>query len=421
MKTQRLYNQLYTNAQHKLVRIHLQCVTMENTSVGVADGNYMLTFLQLQKNAVLSYVLTSLVCIVGIAAVVANVLLFVTFARSKRLEQPFNYPLVSLAVADVIGAIFWVLPSVAPTIEWRWTLGYSVCQMQGVMATLCYALNAHTLTFVCVERFLAVWWPSKHREVFTHSATLWLLATVWVMDFVVALFPVMGWGKLVYVQSQLQCAFDHSKSVSQLSFTFAVVYAIPFVAVAILYGYSLAKVVQLRRRAGSDGVVILETSKDARKETYADKFHRQEKRLAAARTNAAKKNKMAAKNKMADMSSEDSSGESDNEAAVTSYVDWSMQQKARRRVKNGMYVLKRRDFRALVTMFVTWLIYVTLWLPYVIVNYLWTYQPGSVSAEMYAGATFISFVGTAYKPFVYVFNKHFRHDLKLALGQKGEG
>ena len=397
-----------------MVHFTLRCAAMANSTSAV-DGvtNYVLTFLRYEKTAAISYFLATLMCAIFIVAVVTNILVFVTFARTKRLRYPCNYPLISLAVTDVIAAIFWVLPSVQPTIQWHWSLGGSMCQLQGFAATLCFSLNAHTLLFVCVERFLAVWWPSKHRELFTKAATLMLLSSVWLIDLVVALFPVMGWGQLLYVQSQLQCAYDHSKSVSQLNFTFVVVYAIPFLAAATLYGYSLARFVQLRRRAGSDGVMVVETKKDHCKETYADKFYRQEKRLAAA-------NKQAVKGKTAarpdsDLSSEDSSDESDNEAAVASYTVWSMKQRKRRHLKKGLYKLKRRDFRALVTMFVTWLIYVAVWLPYLVVNYLWTYQPGSVTAELYTVVAFVSFVGTAYKPSVYVNNKHFRHDLKRAI------
>ena len=165
--------------------------------------------------------------------------------------------------------------------------------------------------------------------------------------------------------------------------------------------------------------MLLEKNQNARAETYADKYRRQEKQMTAAKKPAVTGPAKTTADPNHEASSGDSSDENGNVETATSYADWAVQQRDRCYLKKRLRVFKTRDFRTLVTMFVTSLIYAALWLPYMVVNYLWTFQPGSVTAQMYTAVAFVAFLGTAYKPFVYATNVHFRHALKRAVQRDG--
>ena len=180
--------------------------------------------------------------IVLLAGITLNNLLVITFIRVPSVRNPPNYFLVLLAVMDLIMCFFWLTVALAVLLQWDWPVTSGYCTFHGVLSTLCVSLNQHTFVLIALERVVLLLKPSKHDDVFNKTTTGILIASVVSMDFVIAMFPVMGWSEVAYSPQQFQCTQWYIRSMSHIHFLTVVVYAVPWLATAVLYILAVTKV-----------------------------------------------------------------------------------------------------------------------------------------------------------------------------------
>ena len=143
---------------------------------------------------------TFTVVVAATCGLVFNILFIFVFLKSKYMRRPPHLFLLNLAIADILGAVFWAYPSVAASAKWSWSLGDGYCEAQGFFANLSYALNVYTLTVIAFEKFLRIVMPSKHEDAFhNYTITVIVIGSLWLLSFVIALLPLVGWGSFRYV------------------------------------------------------------------------------------------------------------------------------------------------------------------------------------------------------------------------------
>ena len=126
---------------------------------------------------------------------VLNVLLIFVFLKSKYMRRPPHLFLLNLAVADILGALFWVYPAAGAAADWSWSLAEGYCKCHGFFGFFSYTLNMYTLSLVAFEKFLRIVVPSKHEDAFhNYTITVIVIGSLWLLAFTMALLPLLGWG-----------------------------------------------------------------------------------------------------------------------------------------------------------------------------------------------------------------------------------
>lgn len=129
------------------------------------------------------------------AALFGNLLVIVSVMRHRKLRVITNYFVVSLALADMLVAI-WAMcfnASVELT-NGRWLFGYFMCDVWNSLDVYFSTVSILHLCCISVDRYYAIVQPLDYPLIMTQGRLVVMLATVWCSPALVSFLPIfMGW------------------------------------------------------------------------------------------------------------------------------------------------------------------------------------------------------------------------------------
>ncbi len=408
------------------------------------------------RNAIITLLLIIIFC----GTLLVNIVFILVFAVTRRIRILPNYLLVSIAVADILSAIFWILPAMVTAPTWTWLLGNGFCQFVGFMGTTCYALNVFTLLAVAFEKFMLVWFPSRHRLAFQRTITLILVFSLWLFACVFGLFPLVGWGEIQHLEPRFHCNIDYGKSYSLINFMAITAYILPLIACLVLFILVFVKIRRSQRNLTLTGQVILEDRDDKPGISYADRLKlleekyknvamkkkkpklKKDKRKRRRRRSASRQPRAAddgyqtdddeRRNRKHSDSDSDFTSDSDLDALSSDddefYLDYTdgirrKQERARLRAAQRLFKLQQRNMAITRTVAIVWAVYALLWLPYFVLNYVWIYEhyPHYRPEGAHTFVMIVAFFSPIYKPLIYLTNGYLRKAAKKAYVKHRKG
>ncbi|ESO94606.1 hypothetical protein LOTGIDRAFT_71923, partial [Lottia gigantea] len=177
-------------------------------------------------------------------AVIGNIfVLIVILLNQKMRSNSANYFLVNMAIADILVAVCCIPMTVAEIVYQVWIFGEFMCKVTGYLQGI--YVGASVLTIVCmsVDRFVAIRYPMKSRQIFTVKKTKQLILTTWLLAIgvMVPLILVRKLDDYNLVVNDLSISYCveqwPSTEYRQIYdvFLFCFIYIIPGVAVMLLY------------------------------------------------------------------------------------------------------------------------------------------------------------------------------------------
>ncbi|KJH43982.1 7 transmembrane receptor [Dictyocaulus viviparus] len=139
-----------------------------------------------------SLVLTKTMLVVFVVAmiivtIVGNALVCLAVLLVRKLKQPANFLIVSLAIADFFVGLLVMPLALVDLLFSEWPLGRSMCKMWTTAdLTLCTA-SIVSLCAISVDRYLVVTRPLKYSAVRTTGRMLVYIVIIWVIAAVVSL------------------------------------------------------------------------------------------------------------------------------------------------------------------------------------------------------------------------------------------
>lgn len=125
---------------------------------------------------------------VVLIAFVGNILFALTFYKIRTLRTPQNYYLVSLAVTDILNAAACSIALVALAEE-TWPYGDFICQLQGVIMSICGSVSPLTLGMIAINRYTKICRSRSlyqkiysKRNVLTSIGISWIAASILVVS-----------------------------------------------------------------------------------------------------------------------------------------------------------------------------------------------------------------------------------------------
>lgn len=173
------------------------------------------------------------VCFFIVTAVTGNISVMYVVLRYKSLQTIPHYFIASLALTDLLYALFGCTSMVITTIAQEWVLGLTYCEFIGATNTWFTTSSVWTLVAISVNRFVAVSRPFNINKVFTVKLVSIIITLIWLCAFVISTPPLLGWSE--FVPSNEVCVIHTRRHISYCIVLGVTNYIIPALTLTILY------------------------------------------------------------------------------------------------------------------------------------------------------------------------------------------
>ncbi|XP_060788843.1 5-hydroxytryptamine receptor 7-like [Neoarius graeffei] len=180
------------------------------------------------ERALIGGVLTALTLVTACG----NLLVVVSVCSVKKLRQPSNYLIVSLALADLSVALA-VMPFVSVTdlIGGRWIFGQFFCNVFIAMDVMCCTASIMTLCVISIDRYLGITRPLTYPVRQNGWCMARMVLSVWLLSASITLPPLFGWAQNVNDDNQCLISQDFGYTI----YSTAVAFYIPMSVMLVMY------------------------------------------------------------------------------------------------------------------------------------------------------------------------------------------
>ena len=134
---------------------------------------------------------------IAVSIIFVNGLVFLLFAKEKRLRTPRNYLLLSLAVCDFMTGLVNVPLVIAFSIRPGFILGFFVATLHYLVVVLV----VYHIFAITAERYFSIVYPLRHRWKMTKKSSLKIVCAIYMTALVIAFLPVAWWFRRFRVNS----------------------------------------------------------------------------------------------------------------------------------------------------------------------------------------------------------------------------
>ncbi|XP_076644744.1 octopamine receptor beta-2R isoform X2 [Halictus rubicundus] len=136
-------------------------------------------------------------CLLGsiiLTALFGNLLVMVSVMRHRKLRIITNYFVVSLALADMLVAMFAMTFNASVQMTGKWLFGYFMCDVWNSLDVYFSTSSILHLMCISVDRYWAIVKPLKYPIIMTKKVAAYMLLACWVMPAFISFVPIfMGW------------------------------------------------------------------------------------------------------------------------------------------------------------------------------------------------------------------------------------
>ncbi|XP_051883725.1 5-hydroxytryptamine receptor 7 [Pristis pectinata] len=161
-----------------------------------------------------------------------NCLVMISVCFVKKLRQPSNYLIVSLALADLSVAVA-VMPFVIVTdlIGGQWIFGQVFCNVFIAMDVMCCTASIMTLCVISIDRYLGITRPLTYPVRQNGKGMAKMILCVWLLAASVTLPPLFGWAKNINDDKVCLISQDFGYTI----YSTAVAFYIPMSVMLLMY------------------------------------------------------------------------------------------------------------------------------------------------------------------------------------------
>lgn len=196
--------------------------------------------------ATIQTVILSLMTVLSIAG---NAFVFLAFYRNRRLRTITNFYVFSLAIADIMVAIFVSPFYIVASGLRRWPFDFDLCQFTGFLSVYWTEVSLSVLTMTSINRYFCVVKPQLYPIFFTKKKTVFSILFIWIVmlissiTFVVTTPVIYRWD-----QNSLYCRGTYHRRTEVTKTILACCILLPMSLVIFCYG-SVYRVVKQHKTA----------------------------------------------------------------------------------------------------------------------------------------------------------------------------
>ena len=205
----------------------------------------------------------------------SNVLVILVVKSTRALRKATNFPLVSLAVADLFVGIIVLPLRIVEVQGFDWSRDIYWCQCSLSLTLLSLSASVLNLLIVTTEHYFAVVQPLSYQSKFTSRRLFYGITSIWIVAAVVSFLPFLALKKTTAQERSYQhkiCRFADTMSAEYLIFFVSIVILIPTLLISYAYVriYRAANILRCRLKSlqvprdGKEIVSALKESKTAK-------------------------------------------------------------------------------------------------------------------------------------------------------------
>ena len=184
---------------------------------------------------------TSTFLLIGLIAIVGNLLVVISIYRNPSLRTITNYFVLSLAMTDILYPITVLPLTVVSSATSRYDLGGGIpCKIQAISALILLNISLYIMAVMAVNRYVCVCKQHKYKKWFNKKTCLILIIGGWIVYCVLGLF--IETSNIVYIKffpRKIICNLSRSKKTISTKITgnFILTFAIllPFSIITFCY------------------------------------------------------------------------------------------------------------------------------------------------------------------------------------------
>ncbi|XP_078373925.1 adenosine receptor A2a-like [Oculina patagonica] len=160
---------------------------------------------------------------VSVVAVIGNFLVIIAILWNKRLRTVCNFLFLNLAVADMLqGAIAMPL-RLADQLNQTDNSPLIPCLVVIPLTVFLFGASNFNLTLISLDRYIALRWPFIYPTLAEPRRAGLIVAIFWVLMFIIAFLPIMGWGAADSADVADICLYSTTLSREYLFMLFSIV------------------------------------------------------------------------------------------------------------------------------------------------------------------------------------------------------
>ena len=182
-----------------------------------------------------------------LAAVFGNSLLLTSLYRFTCLQTKTNVFVLNLAIADLFLAVLAMPFTLVSSITYDWIFGTVMCQILGALNSIFCEASICTLTFVSIERFIAIVYPLSYETLITTKRVKIIISCIW-LQAVICAFSTFIFSEFKFLKFEALCTVNWERNFAYtLIFAFIFLF-VPFLITAVLYCIILKTAIRQRQR-----------------------------------------------------------------------------------------------------------------------------------------------------------------------------
>nr|XP_033797391.1 5-hydroxytryptamine receptor 7 isoform X2 [Geotrypetes seraphini] len=177
-------------------------------------------------------VIGAILSLITLLTIAGNCLVVISVCFVKKLRQPSNYLIVSLALADLSVAVA-VMPFVSVTdlIGGKWIFGHVFCNVFIAMDVMCCTASIMTLCVISIDRYLGITRPLTYPVRQNGKCMAKMILSVWLLSASITLPPLFGWAQNVNDEKVCLISQDFGYTI----YSTAVAFYIPMSVMLFMY------------------------------------------------------------------------------------------------------------------------------------------------------------------------------------------
>ena len=182
----------------------------------------------------------SFLLVLNILSLLGNVLVCLSVYRNPSLRTSTNIYIISLAVSDLLSAVFVMPFGEVVLFSGKWPFGDTICQLHAFISLFVIYVSPATMSLTAVNRYVRICRSSiSYQKIFSHRKSLVWLALVWLfVACYIAIPRLTNWQGFEFVPGYAQCSIKHlgeRAKIVHYSFVLTVFFAIPLLATTFCY------------------------------------------------------------------------------------------------------------------------------------------------------------------------------------------
>nr|XP_060627097.1 melatonin receptor type 1B [Anolis sagrei ordinatus] len=183
--------------------------------------------------------------------IVGNLLVILSVFKNRKLRNSGNAFVVSLALADLVVALYPYPLVLTAIFHNGWTMGDTHCKVSGFVMGLSVIGSIFNITAIAINRYFYICHSFAYDKVYSWWNTMLFVCLVWVLT-VIATVPNFFVGSLKYDQRIYSCTFTQTASPYYTIAVVVIHFILPITIVSFCYLRIWILVIQVRRRVKSE-------------------------------------------------------------------------------------------------------------------------------------------------------------------------